>query len=114
MCRAAALSGLLEGCILQFSYILRRSPGFAVIAVSTLAPAIGVNAVVFAALNGLFPRPLNVPQGESLYALRCGNDTYIISADLTTLDLPFRAANHVRERAERIDLGANFRSATNG
>jgi hypothetical protein len=51
---------------------LRRSPGFAVIAVLTLALAIGANAVVFAVLNGLFLRPLNVPHGESLYALQRG------------------------------------------
>ena len=66
---------------------LRRSPGFAVIAVSTLALAIGANAVVFAVLNGLFLRPLNVPQGRSLYALQRGNDTYISQSYPDYLDL---------------------------
>src|SRR5271154_6001636 len=66
---------------------LRRSPGFAVIAVSTLALAIGANALVFAVLNGLFLRPLNVPQGQSIYALQRGNDTYIVQSYPDYLDL---------------------------
>ena len=66
---------------------LRRSPGFAFAAIVTLALAIGANAVVFAVLNGLFLRPLNVPQGQSLYAIQRGNDTYIIQSYPDYLDL---------------------------
>ena len=53
---------------------LRRSPGFAIAAVLTLALAIGANAVVFAVLNGLILRPLNVPQANSLYAIEHGSE----------------------------------------
>jgi hypothetical protein len=51
---------------------LRRSPGFTFAAVLTLALAIGANAVVFAVLNALILRPLNVPNAESLYTIERG------------------------------------------
>jgi predicted permease len=56
---------------------MRRSPGFAAVAVVTLALAIGANAVVFGVLNALILRPLNVPQAESLYAIERGSDKAI-------------------------------------
>jgi predicted permease len=48
---------------------LRRSPAFAVAAIATLALAISANAVVFAVMNALVLRPLNVPAAEYIYTV---------------------------------------------
>src|SRR5215472_5734120 len=54
---------------------LRKSPGFTVAAVITLALAIGANALVFGVMDALILRPLNVPQAESLWGTQYGVDT---------------------------------------
>ena len=54
--------------------MLEKNPGFTALAVVTLAMAIGANAVVFSALNGLILRPLNVPHPESLFQVGGPND----------------------------------------
>ena len=48
---------------------LRKSPGFAIAAVFTLALSIGANTVVFSLLDELVLRPLNVPGGQNLYQI---------------------------------------------
>lgn len=83
---------------------LRKSPGFAVTAVLTLALAIGANAVVFSVLNALVLRPLNVPRGERLYMLQRSfergstpSQSYLDYADL-------RDRNHSFESLMSYDI----------
>jgi len=73
-----ALGGnLIETSLQDLRYslrVLRKSPGFLFAAVTTLALAIGANAVVFGIMDGLVLRLLNVPQAQTLYGTEYGAD----------------------------------------
>ena len=49
---------------------LRKSPGFTLTAIVTLALGIGANAVVFSVLNAVVIRPVNLPNAKNLYEVQ--------------------------------------------
>jgi len=75
----AAMGGLFPGLMWQdVKYairVLRKSPGFLLAGIVTLALAIGANAVVFSVMNAFVIQPLNVARAGSLYTLQHGSDT---------------------------------------
>jgi predicted permease len=80
---------------------LRKSPGFSIAAVLTLAMAIGANVVVFSVMNGLILRTVNVPQAQSLYTIERASDKDTSFSYPEYLDL--------RDRNRSFDELAGFR-----
>jgi predicted permease len=91
---------------------LRRSPGFTMAAILTLALAIGANAVVFSVLNAFLLRPLHVPHVETLYALHHGydltaNQSYPSYVDLRDRNRSFDGLVAYDVSAAVLDTGNN-------
>ena len=92
--------------------VLRKSPGFTIVAVLTLALAIGANAVVFGLLNALILRPMNLPQVQSLYGIdRVGSDaptqSYPDYLDLRDRNRSFDGLAAYRITEAGLDTGEN-------
>src|SRR3954470_16961155 len=69
---------------------LRRSPGFALPAIATLALGIGATTAIFTTLSAVLLNPLPYPEPQNLYSLRT-------------------ALNDGRVKTEMLAGGKNFR-----
>ncbi len=115
-CQEALGGNWLETFVqdLRFSLrVLRKSPGFTVAAIVTLALGIGANAVVFGVMNSLVLRPLNVPQSESLWGTVYGNgsdtgfQSYLNYIDLRDRNRSFDGLAAWNFEAAGVDAGGD-------
>ncbi len=79
--------------------MLRRNPGFAIVAVLTLALGIGANSAIFTVVNGVLLQPLPYPEPDRLVYLNEGNSGSSIGYPNY---LDWVAQNHVFERVGAI------------
>ena len=92
--------------------VLRKSPGFTITAVLTLALGIAANAVVFAALNAIVLRPLNVLHPENLYSIHrtlddASNESYPDYLDLRDRNRSFESLAAYNFELVGFDTGEN-------
>ena len=94
---------------------MRRSPGFAVTAVFTLALGIAANLIVFAVLDALVLRPIDVPHAEQVMTLAHTDQDYPIFSFPEVRDV--RDGNSVFSAVAAINInsfGLEFSTASPG
>jgi hypothetical protein len=82
-CRDARGTRWLEDLLQDFRYALRtlgHKPGFAAVALSTLALGIGATTVMFTVINGVLLKPLPFPEPKMLVAVHGHSETWNVAA----------------------------------
>ncbi len=75
--RAVWVPGWIDQIVQDARYglrMLRRTPGFSIVAILTLAVGIGLSTAVFSVVNAVLIRPLSYPHAERLYWLGTYDD----------------------------------------
>lgn len=109
----------LENILRDISYaarVLRKSPGFTVIAVLTMALGIGASTAIFSLMNGLLLRPLPVPHADQLavlgYAERVVDHTFAVPLFRAVEHNPGAFANVFAYGSTELQIGKPGDSAT--
>jgi predicted permease len=90
---------------------LRRSPGFAITAILTLALGLGANTAVFSLINGLLLRPLPVPRADELAVVHISDDDNQIGGFCAPL---FRALEKRHEAFQAVAAYSNSKFEVRG
>jgi predicted permease len=84
--RWAWMTGLRQDLVFAFRQ-MRRSPGFAVTAVLTLALGVAANVIVFGLLQALILRSVDVPRGDRVMTLQLSTSAFPFIAWLEVRDV---------------------------
>ncbi len=88
----------VENLMRDVSYsmrVLRKSPGFTIVAILTLALGVGANTTVFSVINGLLLRPLPVPASNQLVVI--GTTDFGPRTNYSLSEPLFRGLEHRRQ-----------------
>src|ERR1051326_6445226 len=109
------MTGLLQD-VRYALRLLRKSPGFVVVAVLTLALGIAANTVIFSVMNATLFRRLSFPDSDRLALVW---ETFGGPGDINIISAPnywdFKSQNHVFEDIAILDSsGRGYNLSANG
>ena len=79
--------------------MIRRNPGFAVVAILTLALGIGANSAMFSIINGVLLRPLPYPEADRLINIRAEDR----ARGITDLNISYPRFTLIQEQSRTLE-----------